>query len=776
MSNKYFLLFLLSLITIYAQASEHSFQKGVLSSSVKLIGTKKASQYSNMFKLEEKSLTLQIVGMQGSNLSVEGAISYYHAKIPNSEMVVTHLVGLDMEKSSAESIATLLAEGVKSSEQCVGNRSTCLVSSIKVQFVVDYYNAVVRVFPTSAMFKNTQAEIRLTPTENEGLISQFYGNVSHMDETQYYVNSDNVLGLGKGYVSSSTRLNEKQTVLEDLYYTYDGSGFTSSIGLMEGNQSLGIASQGNLIDGDYVGYAFSNKDALKLRNLSGRSINFFSSIEGDYEVLKDGEVVHRGFARSGENNIPYSRLPSGSYKITIQVKHQEKMLVIGEDYVSNISNYEAGETSYYFRAGWMQNYGLDQREAFFADSGISIPLSDTSSVIGNLAFVEDTVFIGGGVYANLLNSNLSANAYVSDDQVQANFGLYSGAFNLNGSYNVDHSGDYLEVRESASIFAGLSQRFGSFNLNLNVGYTNNDDSEYTSYNLGVGYFSPKGWSLQANLTNPYDEDQVQMVMNIPFSFGLSNSLSAITHNKGVKWRNAITGNYAFNDELNISGTANTDFSAGQSSETDVRLGANYNTDYLSASASVSKVGDTKGFSGSLSTTAYVTHDGVGFQNALENQNTFIEVRSKDGRPIKGRIKLKDSLSLFTEEVSVDSNETIKIQDYSRKKLSYEFDSYEYRLIDASMESGVELDFTPGKVHQLLVEQQPIGNVLVVWNPAVSVAPICEGDGCLEQQQINEHVSRFMVVPDLNVSIKGGATMCFDGSVKQGETKKGVCKP
>ncbi|MFV8434023.1 TcfC E-set like domain-containing protein [Vibrio owensii] len=775
MSIKYLVLLIIGLAHLSVDASESILNRNLVSSSIKLVSGNKSGQYENMFKMERKTLSLQVAGVDGVDLEVDGDLSYYEAKIPASKQVVSYLIDIGMQESSAESIALMLAEGVKNSDQCVGNRSSCLVSSLNVQFVVDYYNAMVRIFPTSTMFSKPEVDIRLTPSISGGFVSQFYGNVSYMDDAQYYVNSDNVFGLGFGYVSGSVRLNETQNVLEKLNYTYEGDGFTSSIGLMDGNQSLGIASQGRLITSDYIGYAFSNKDALQLRNLSERSVNFFSSIEGDYEVLKEGEVIHRGFARAGENKISYSQLPQGAYRISIQVKHNENMLVIGEDYVTNINNYQAGEVSYYLRTGLLKDYRYDAHDVFFADSGISIPMTDMSSVTANLALIDDSLFVGGGAYANFLRANASASAYVSDEQFQATFALYSGMFNLNGSYDFDRSNVDLAIKESASLFTGLSHQWGDFNFNVNLGYTNNDDVEYMSYNVGVGYFSPKGWSLQTNVTNPYDDIQVQMVVNIPLAYGAHNSLSAFTHDDDVTWRNSLSGSYNLSDDLSVNGTVNTDFPSHQTSQTDIRLGANYSSEYVSSSANVNKIGEKKGFSSSISTTAYVTGDGLRFKSSLSDENTFIEVVSKNGTPINGRLKIKDSLTQSTQEVFVNSDETIKIKDYSRKKLIYEFDSYEYRLIDANMKSGVELDFTPGKVHQLIIDQAPIGNVLVVWNPALSDAPICEGDGCIEQQKINAHVSRFVVMPNTNVRIKGGSMVCFDGQVEHGETKKGICR-
>lgn len=774
MGNKFSFLIFVSLACASVEASDYISKKMPSTSAVKLVNTKKENNYAGMFQLASKEVLVEVVGADGTDLLVQGEISYYEARTTQESMIVSYLTGLGIQKEGANTISKMLFQGVKSSELCIGNRSDCMVSNLTVQFVVDYYNSTIRIFPTSSMFKAQREESQLTPTNNEGLVSQVYGNVSHMDNTQYYVNIENVFGLGVGYVSSNARLNETQNVLEDLSYTYDGPGFTSSIGFMNGDQSLGIASQGRFIDGDYIGFAFSNKDSLKLRNLGGRNVSFFSSFEGDYEVLKEGDVIYRGFARSGENRIAYSQLPEGSYRITIQVKYKDQMLLIGEDYVTNISNYQAGETSYYFRSGLLKDYDHDERDAFFVDSGISIPMTETSSMITNLALIDDSLFLGGGAYANFLGSNVSVATYVSDEQFQATFAFYSGMFNVNGSYDFDDSNDQRAVRESTSLFAGLSHRWGDVNFNMNIGYTNNDDIEYTNYNLGIGYFSPKGWSLHTNVTNPEDEMQVQVMVNLPIGNGLHNSLTAFARDD-VAWRNSLNGSYVLSEDLTVNGTMNTNFLANQSSETDVRVGANYSSEHLSSSASISKIGDTKGFSGSISTTAYVTDTGFAFKNSLDDKNTFLEVRSKKGTPLNGRLKLKDPISQSTQTVLLDSDETIEIQDYSRKKLSYEFDSYEYRLVDANMKSGIELDFTPGKVHQLVIDQEPIGNILVIWNPELSEAPKCEGTGCLEQQKINAYVSRFLVMPNVDISIKGGAMICFDGQVEHGRTKKGICK-
>ena len=769
-----FLLFML-VVCASGEASDSTPEKKLAANSVKLVNAKKENNYADMFQMAPKDLLIKVVGVQSEDLSVQGEISYYEARSTQENRIVSYLVDLGIKKESAISISKMLLQGIKSSDQCVGNRSDCMVSNLSVQFVVDYYNSTIRVFPTSSMFKVQQSEVQLTPTMNGALVSQFYGNVSHMDSTQYYVNSENILGLGLGYVSSSVRFNETQNVLEDLSYTYDGANFTSSIGFMNGEQSLGIASQGRFIDGDYIGFAFSNKETLKLRNLGGRYVDFFSSLEGDYEVVKDGAIIYRGFARTGENRIAYRQLPKGSYRITIQIKHKEEMLVVSEDYVTNINNYQAGERSYYMRTGLLKDYGSDERDAFFVDSGISIPVTETSSVMANFALIDDSVFVGGGAYANFLGSNASASAYVSDEQLQATFALYSGIFNLNGSYDVDHSNDRLATKESTSLFAGLSHRWGDFNFNMNLGYTNNDEFKYTNYNLGVGYFSQRGWSFQTNITNPSDELQVQMVVNIPLGFGVHNSLSAFTRDDNVVWRNALSGNYALTDTLGFNGAVNTDFPSHQPSQTDIRVGTNYSSESVSSSLNLSKIGDQKGFNSSISTTAYVTGDGVGLKNSLNDENTFIEVRSKNGSELHGRLKLKDSISESTQEVVIDSEEIIKVRDYSRKKLNYEFDSYEYRLNGANMKSGVELDFTPGKVHQLVIDQQPIGNILVIWNPAINDAPKCDGEGCIEHQKINSHVSRFMVIPDTVVSIKSGAMTCFEGQVEHGKTTKGICK-
>ncbi|WP_425669764.1 hypothetical protein ACPSL3_07665 [Vibrio owensii] len=178
MSNKFFLLLFMFLVCAPVEASDSNLKEMAAVRAVKLVNTKKENNYANMFKMAAKELSIKVVGAPAAELLVQGELSYYEARTPQGNSIVSYLTDLGIKKEGANTISWMLQQGVKSSEQCVGNRSDCMVSNLSVQFVVDYYNATIRIFPTSSMFKVQQTEIQLTPTKNEGLVSKFYGNVS----------------------------------------------------------------------------------------------------------------------------------------------------------------------------------------------------------------------------------------------------------------------------------------------------------------------------------------------------------------------------------------------------------------------------------------------------------------------------------------------------------------------------------------------------------------------------------------------------------------------
>lgn len=767
----------------FSANSELSFNRAIHFAGTKKIELSAArngsSGYKQMFELKKSVIELSVVGFN-ETIKVDGLISYYKVVVDENEKIATLLREIGMSKTSIDKLTLMLQQGVNSSPKCQGNKSECIISSGELDFVVDFYNNTLRIFIPSNMLKKKDTSILLANTSNTGLVSNLYSNASYENnEGQFYVRSENTLGLGKGHVDADFSLNESTNNIDKLHYNYDGENYSSSFGLINSTLNLGVASHDSLFTGKYVGIAASNQKNRLLKNTANRHVEFFSPSEGNVEITKDDEVVYRGYALSGRNFIEYSNLPSGNYEVEIEVEKDGTTVYESKELINNTSGYDLKSTSYYARMGSIERSSdsIEDGSAFI-DTGISFPFTENSSIVANFSLMKNDPIVGVGYFKDLEFGNFSFKTHVGDSGLRSVFTLYTPYFNANYTkvsiFNEESS--WLGDSDSSDGFIGTSYRWENFSFTANLNYR---DSEYfgsdTDATLGINYFSRKGWSVYLNATFDRDLDHsMNLGLNIPLHDNTTfTSGTILTNENELHYSNAINTNYRIDDKNHINGSIG--YNKSDSDEyTTARIGYNQYKDEYSMSSNLVHGKDGFGVNGSFSTTTFITKNQIDFGNTFNDQNGIIDVYGKDGKPIKGNIELYDHVSGYTKTYKIDESEVIPSSEYTRKTIRYDFDDYNYVLEDINIKNSSEFDITPAKVKYVEVNQSPIGNILVI-NANLNKQPVCNGDGCLDSVPVNNRVTRFMVKPDTEVNIELEGVSCFNGIVKHGLVETRVCE-
>ncbi|TWD40950.1 FimD/usher-like TcfC protein [Vibrio crassostreae] len=738
-----------------------------------------SSSYASFFELDEKVISVSVVGSSEAPTNLKGKLSFFKAKIDKTEVdsLKRYLNTLGIKSEGIDEIVRQLVNGTNGSRQCKGNKSDCIIYSPDFITVVDFYNNGLRMFIPDKWFETDDKQIVLEVGSESLLVSGWYGSVSYTDEMSYFLRSDNVYGLGNGYVRYDFNASENATDVGQFNYNYDAPDYSFTGGIIANTQRLGISGQHSLINDKFVGVELSNQKLLEVRNFAARNVEFFSPSDGVLTVYNSNkDLIYQSNIQSGRNSIPYSFLPYGNYAVTYEVTKNNNVVFKSENFVSNSDAFDASDFSTYVRLGKKEQNTSEEKKNLLFDAGLSIPIFQQHSLIGSATLVEEEWFSGLGYYANINDYRLSTKYTLSDNADQLEADLYSQLLNLSISKTDVQSGkhSYLGSQDSLLITAGINKSFGLSSIGFSTSYNDTSEDAYISYSINGSQSFKNGVSLYAS----YSGGDFQDVLSVGVSVSLSpqsNYSATYTDNQGnLELNNQVTSNYRVNDQLTLNGGATHHYEQDQRNGIDVYINGNHRNDSLTSSVGVRRQKDGKlTYNGSFSTTAYLTGNNLYFKDTRSSNNSAIEILGLDD-DLQGRVKLYDKVSgrKNIEEVSGDT--LFDMSPYSQVIIDYEFDSDDLALTNIDLERNTSLNLLPGKIHYINVKQQPIANILVVSNGANTEGIICTGQACVDNQNVNSKVLKFRVKPGQNFAIHRNGEMCFSGEVEQGETNVGVC--
>ncbi|WCP80138.1 TcfC E-set like domain-containing protein [Vibrio harveyi] len=739
-----------------------------------------SKNYVGFFELHEKVVEVSVVGASESPVSLKGKLSFFKAQIDETEIdeLKRFLNTLGVKEEGIEEITKQLVRGVNGSRQCKGNKANCLVFDPEFITVVDFYNSSLRLFIPDKWFKTSDQKIILEPVTESLLVSSWYGSISYTENASYFLRSENIYGLGNGYIKYDVNTSDYTTDIGQFNYNYDALDYSFTGGVITNTQRLGVAGQNSLANERFFGAELSNQKLLEIRNYAARNVEFFSPSDGVLTVYKPNrELIYQSNIQSGRNNIPYSYLPYGNYAVTYEVIKNDNVVFKGENFVSNSDAFDASDFSTYARLGMKEQGNGEEQNSILFDAGFSIPLFQQHSLIGSASLIEEEWFAGLGYYANIDDYRLSMKYSLGENASRLNADLYSQLFNLSISNTDVQEGkhSYLGTQDSLLISAGVSQSYGLFSVGLSTSYNELGEDEYLSYNINSSYSFKNGISLYAS----YSGGDFQELLSIGASFPLSsrtNYSATYTENQGdLELNNQITSNYKASEQLTLNAGVSHRYEQEADNDVDAYINGNYQNEALTSSIGVRRQKDGQlSYNGSFSTTAYVTENKFYFKDARASNSSAIEIVGLDDA-VQGRVKLYDKVSGRKNTETVSGDALLDMKPYSQVVVDYEFDTDEFALTGINLERNTSVNLLPGKIHYINVKQEPIGNVLVVSNGVSTEGITCTGQACIDEKNVNGKVLKFRVKPEQKFAIHRNGEMCFSGKVEQGQTNIGVCQ-
>lgn len=739
----------------------------------------RANDYEEYFELKQKTVKVFLSGTDLEPIEVRGEMSFYEARIVESEKskVEKFLENSGVDEKFIHEIIEELNAGVRSSKDCKGSKSECVIVHNEMSFVVDYYNDSLRLFVPSSMFKLSEQRVILENQNTNMLVSRLYSSLTNNEDFSYFVNSQNVQGFYDGFLKYDLSSSEGSTGLYQLNYNHDFSNFAFTGGLISDSSRLGLAAQDSLISRSFVGLQVSNMKLLEIENHASKRFEFFSPIDGTLTVFNgNDEVIYQKYIDSGLNSVPYSVLPYGNYAIRYNVTKNSDVVFNGDGFISKSDAFDADNISFYAKLGKQQDSYSDKNELVL-DSGISIPTFNQQSAIGNISYINEEFYLGFGYYANLYDYHLNGKYYIGRNANKGSLSLYSDYFNLSiedVSVSDSDKGSYLGDNDYFSSYLGTSFQYGGIVFNAGANYYQDQDQKHQlRYNLGASYFFENGIGVNANYMKSEGEYNINYNISIPFSNGMSYSSNFVEDSDGSSISHGIRLRPVRFENLSIGGGMNyTD--SGNDSNVDVHVNTSYINDHISSSAGFYSDSDNKtSYNASLSTTAYITNNSVYFDSSSYGDLSAIEVIA-DSEDINGHIEIKNVISGTNTKLDINESSLLTQEEYSKVVASYDFDNESYALQRVNIENREELDLLPGKVHYIRVKQQAVGQILVVSESSDAESFNCSVDDCISHEKVNDRVIKFQVRPNRNIRISNKQHSCFSGFVEQGKTKIGVC--
>ncbi len=739
-----------------------------------------SKNYVGFFELDEKIINVSVVGAREAPISLNGKLSFFKAQIDEVEAdkLRRFLNSLGIRQVGVDEIVGELLRGVNGSRQCKGNKSDCIVFDPEFITVVDFYNNSLRLFVPDKWFERSEQKIVLDVSNESLLVSSWYGSISYTDEANYFLRSENIYGLGNGYIKYDFNMSEYDTTVGQFNYNYDAKSYSLTGGIISNTQRLGVAGQNSIINDRFVGFEISNQKLLEVNNFSARNVEFFSPSDGVLTVYKTNrQLIYQGNIQPGRNTIPYSLLPYGNYAISYEVTKSDNIVFKGDNFVSNSDAFDASDFSTYARFG-MNERDLDpEKSNMLFDTGFSLPLYQQHSLIGSASLVEEEWFFGLGYYANVDDYRFSMKYSHGKDANQVNLDLYSQLFNLSVSNTdvKDGKRSYFGTQDSLLISAGLTKGYGLLSFGLSTSYNKLGFEEYLNYNINSSYSFKNGVSLYATYSGGDYQNMLTIGASIPLS-SLTNYNATFTNYQGrLELDNQITNSYRVNEQLAINGGVSHRYGQDINGGIDAYINGNYRNRALTSSIGIRRQKDGNfTYNGSFSTTAYVTQNNIYFKDTRSSNSSAIEIVGNDEKP-NGRIKLYDKVSGQRKFEAITGEELLDMKPYSQVVVDYDFDSDKFALADINIERNTSVNLLPGKIHYIKVKQQPIGHVLVVSSGSDTNGIICTGAACIDQKNVKNKVVKFRVKPEQHFAIHRNSEMCFSGKVEQGQTNIGVCR-
>ncbi|MCG3845835.1 TcfC E-set like domain-containing protein [Photobacterium damselae] len=739
-----------------------------------LPSVKSNNDYNKLLNFSKKEIAVIIVGLEKDvePLNISGQVSYYSIVITNTDKILNYLEKTGVKKEDALKIAKKLAAGISTSNKCVGERSSCIISNQNLEFVNDYYDNKLRIFIPSSYFKTALQKDRYLSDEltSNQWVSKFYGNYEHNSDSSYFVTSDNYIGFGSGYFNVDGLINQQDNDLKSAQYVLNYNKYSFLFGKNDNINSLSDIAQNSILsDQDFTGITFAKTDNLLIKDNKNRYIQFFIPAEGTLEVKKDNKVIFQKYVSAGKNRLFYSELPSGSYNVQLIVTKNKKVTYESNEFIYNL-NYGDRSFSPYARVGKVT---INEHKYNNIEAGFSYPIFDNFKFLLNGYLIDNDFYYTSGVsyLGNGFNSSVNYSSGSDEQQLKLNLNYGFIYFQL----LKNHSGNDKRDNKLTS--------FNNLQINLSANYQlnpvtniysgvfyNEDENDNENYNLNFGltHRLDNDISINSSYSIRNDDNLFNINVNIPLGDKFSYYGSFNTSNYDEFYSSLNYNDKIGNDSISI--TPSVTYTPNAKDKIIKSLNASlsrFNENYNS-SVRIGSNNDDINYGLTFSTTQTLNKFGLNYTSENTLSSLYVDVPNTNNKV--GYLNLIDSSNDYSREYNIKNGQVIYAQNYSHNKINYSIDNNQF-LQGASIANRSSIDFLPGKMQTLSLDIVDSSSITVI---STSNNTLCKGNACLKKNQIQSNVASFIVKPNQPFSIYADNKKCWTGKLSKNTKTAIVC--
>ncbi|HGY9597162.1 TPA: TcfC E-set like domain-containing protein [Vibrio campbellii] len=772
--------------------------------------------FEDLFKLQQ--MTVKFRNLDGSfSEPTEVLSSFDKLKIDenNSEsisQIQAYLEDNKISESYREEIIRQLIVGVEDNSQCVGKVEDCELYPETFEVVQNYNDQEVYLFVSPAILeldtRQATTQYHAAKSESNGLINSFdlYLSAYQDSDSVVSLNDEVTLGLPYGYFKSDFNLtnSDQGSELYEAAYHLDVDAYALKIGHFEYDPDVNSTdylnntarmAQNSLTFGSSAKLLVGGKSSNKV-------LSFYVPSSGSVKVYRDERIIYQANVAAGQQSIAFTELPSGRYeaRVEVSVNGQVVNTQVFQVYNSTNDTLTEGDIDYTLSAGLLaesyydyEGTDIDAIDNDVYGKGLVNYQATPNLQLGAGALVTDSgsMFNVGGNFA-LLNTGLVLEGVHSQfedaSHTSANLGFnflsvsYDKLDNANGDLLATHMHGYSDYsRWSLNSHYNMGQGRSIYAI-----YTRNQetllsgdgsfgDVDREDNLISIGYTTPTILDSILNVNFDYSDFNHDKSISLLWSVPLSDSIEAMVSTTSDteelnQFRTSVRSNNlidsdAFNTSLEV---ANTYSRSTEDMYQDATLTADGTTDYarMNALAYVSSKDSNKGITAGISSSQIITSDGVHVTKDRASAYTLIDIEdvraNEDDNEIieRGYVTLDRNGKSNSKFIVYDNERVVPLRDYYEYDAN--FDSESVNLYNSG-ESKKTVYSHPGTVSYLSPKISRVVSFVTSFND-ISDEPIkevtCQGEGCLEVNEMTEGVYRVTVLEGLSFELSSAQQQCL----------------
>lgn len=622
------------------------------------------------------------------------------------------------------------------------------------------------------------------------------------------LNTQGVLGLGAGHMGFETSFGLNSASIADgdivqrLNYGHDFVGKSVEVGYSAyGDADKNATSNFDKTTAkDVLSLSVFTNDNLLIKDEGdNRKLFFDMKAKGLILIKRDDKIIYSRSVSGGQNSVRYSRLPRGSYTVTVILRPEG---YAEESYLQKINNVPSRTSAqgydYSISVKNAENSDkFDVRNTSFADLAYAQAFLDNQLVLGTTLRTDtETTELGfGGVY-NL--EFLSLSGYLNQSDVSAfyNFGLNFMGLNVDyemfdqkqlGEENrlIDalyRSNDYSQYNISYSfpIWGGNLSLFANrYKRHYDGMYSGSSDDLTLSLSFQKTIFRNISLSVGYNLSdsleegNSYKESVINTTVSIPLNQDDLKYTTGFEHSNLRDYRFSNTLSYR-DDLFELDGIEVTGGSSlsqyVSANDSELSLSANFNSHSDKfVSNGYLNVSDKNNASGTLnaeSTFIFTANDVyqtsessdsyVVLDNQIKNEN------SKVNKQDVGLFHITENKG-YERAYQLSGDKTfVGIRPYQSYKYQIDSDVSGFQTINKKNNNG-QMFALPGNIR---VVDNKIKKVIsfMTYFEDFNNSPLndvqCTGDGCVAVSKIGDGVYSISIAKDEAFKITSHKQICL----------------